>query len=267
MTSAPMFVDTHAHLYVRQFDQDRDAVIARMVESGVGKAFLPNIDLESIPAMHELCAAWPEHCAPMMGLHPCHVSEDWREVLAEMAQWLDLRTYAAIGEIGLDAYWDKTTLPRQEEAFRVQIRWAIARGLPIVIHSRDTMEDCIRIVREEFAPGLKGVFHCFTGDAGQAARIVEMGFYLGIGGVYTYKNSGLDQALAEIPLDWLVLETDAPYLAPVPYRGKRNESAYIPLVAARLAADRGITAGEVAQRTTANAARLFERPDLFGPKL
>lgn len=261
------FVDTHAHLYVRQFDPDRDEVLARMLESGVGMAFLPNIDLESIPAMHALCAAWPDHCVPMMGLHPCHVGEDWREVLAEMEQWLERRDYAAIGEIGLDAYWDKTTLPRQEEAFRAQIRWAIGRELPIVIHSRETMDDCIRIVEEEYAPGLKGVFHCFTGTAAQAARIVDLGFYLGVGGVYTYKNSGLEQALTNISLDWLVLETDAPYLAPLPCRGKRNESSYIPLVASRLAEDRGVSLEEVAGRTTANAGRLFGRPDLFGAEL
>jgi len=258
-----LFVDTHAHLYSRQFEADRDLILDRMVGSGVGKALLPNIDLESIPAMHALCDSRPEVCIPMMGLHPCHVGEDWVEVLRVMDEWLDRRPYAAVGEIGLDAYWDKSTLPRQEEAFRVQIRWANARGLPIVIHSRETMDDCIRIVEEERSAGLGGVFHCFTGTAGQAERIIAMGFFLGIGGVYTYKNSGLAAALSAIPMDWLVLETDAPYLAPLPHRGKRNESAFIPLIATRLAEDRGLGVEEVARMTTANARRLFPRADLL----
>jgi TatD DNase family protein len=258
-----LFVDTHAHLYSRQFEADRDLILDRMVGSGVGKALLPNIDLESIPVMHALCDSRPEVCIPMMGLHPCHVGEDWVEVLQVMDDWLDRRPYAAVGEIGLDAYWDKSTLPRQEEAFRVQIRWANARGLPIVIHSRETMDDCIRIVEEERSAGLGGVFHCFTGTAGQAEQIIAMGFFLGIGGVYTYKNSGLTAALSAIPMEWLVLETDAPYLAPVPHRGKRNESAFIPLIATRLAEDRGLGVEEVARMTTANARRLFPRADLL----
>jgi TatD DNase family protein len=258
-----LFVDTHAHLYSRQFESDREQMLDRMLESGVRMAFLPNIDLESIPPMHALCDHRPDVCIPMMGLHPCHVGEDWVEVLQVMVEWLDRRPYAAVGEIGLDAYWDKSTLPRQEEAFRVQIRWANERGLPIVIHSRETMEDCIRIVEEERDAELKGVFHCFTGTSEQAGRIIAMGFHLGVGGVYTYKNSGLTTALANIPLESLVLETDAPYLAPVPHRGKRNESAYISLIAARLAEDRRMSVEELARRTTANAALLFSQADLL----
>lgn len=261
------FVDTHAHLYVRQFDADRDEVMTRLMDAGVSHVFLPNIDMESIPAMEALCGAYPDQCRPMMGLHPCHVEPNFLEVLAEMEQLLDQGGYWAVGEIGLDAYWDKTSLPRQEEAFRMQIRWANARSLPIVIHSRETMDDCIRIVQQEAAPGLKGIFHCFTGTAAQARAIVELGFCLGIGGVYTYKNSGLKEALEAIPLEALVLETDAPYLSPAPYRGKRNESAYIPVIAARLADDRGLPMDEIARVTTQNAARVFSCAELLGEAL
>ena len=165
--------------------------------------------------------------------------------------------YCAVGEIGLDAFWDKSTLSRQEVAFRKQIQWANQLDLPIVIHSRDTLDECIQIVAEEAKSGLRGIFHCFTGDANQAARITEMGFKLGLGGVYTFKNSNLNTALAEIALSDIVLETDAPYLAPVPYRGKRNESSYIPLIAAQLAADRGVDLLEVSRVTTAAAGQVF----------
>jgi TatD DNase family protein len=259
-TRTAMYIDTHAHLYVRQFDSDRQAVVERLTKAGIDYVFLPNIDEASIPSMLEMVRAYPGVCYPMMGLHPCHVEPDFEQVLTRMRASFDRESYIAVGEIGLDAYWDKSSLPLQELAFREQIRWANELALPIVIHSRDTMDECIRLVREEAGPLLRGVFHCFTGTASQAAAIVEMGFKLGIGGVYTYKNSGLRDSLAAIPLDQLVLETDAPYLAPVPFRGKRNETAYLLHVAEALAADRGISAQEVGMLTSVAAREVFQVP-------
>jgi TatD DNase family protein len=251
------FIDTHAHSYARQFAHDLEEMILRFKAAGVKKVFLPNIDQDSIEPMMSLCAAYPDLFIPMMGLHPCHVEENYGEVLLSMEERLFEGGYCAVGEIGLDAFWDKTTLSRQEVAFRKQIQWANELDLPIVIHSRDTLDECIQIVAEEAKSGLRGIFHCFTGTAEQAVRITGLGFKLGIGGVYTFKNSNLNTALAEIALADIVLETDSPYLAPVPYRGKRNESSYIPLVAAQLASDRGIAIEEVARVTTDAAGQVF----------
>lgn len=258
-----MLVDSHTHLYARQFDEDRPEVIRRAMEQGVHKFFLPNIDMESIPAMMALVASDPQRMIPMMGLHPCHVEEAYEPILEAMKEKLDAGGFCAVGEIGLDAYWDKTSLPRQEEAFRIQIGWANERGLPIVIHSRDSMDDCIRVVQEEKSDQLTGIFHCFNGTADQAQQIVAMGFKLGIGGVYTFKNSGLREAMEKIDISNMVLETDAPYLAPVPYRGKRNEPSYVALVAGALAADRGLTIEEVGRQTTRAAADIFGDRYLF----
>lgn len=254
-----VLVDTHAHLYSTQFNADRKEMVQRLKATGVARVFLPNIDEESISPMWELCREWPGIFLPMMGLHPCHVGEDYEEVLDRIQEELRRQDYCAVGEIGLDAFWDKSSLPRQEVAFRRQIRWAKETELPIVIHSRDTLDDCIRIVREEKAESIGGIFHCFTGSSEQAQAIIDLGFYLGVGGVYTFKSSNLKDALSCIPIDYLVLETDAPYLAPVPHRGKRNESSYIQLVASRLAEDRGMTLEEVAIATTKNAERVFRR--------
>lgn len=255
-----MFIDTHAHLYVRQFDQDRPAVMQRLQDVGIERVFLPNIDETSIPGMLAMQRDYPGMCYAMMGLHPCHVEPDWEEVLGRIRTHFDEGDYIAVGEIGLDAFWDKTSLPRQELAFREQIRWANELGLPIVIHSRDTMDACIRVVQQEASADLRGIFHCFTGTSMQAAEITEMGFKLGIGGVYTYKNSGLRESLAHVPLHHLVLETDAPYLAPVPFRGKRNETAYLRYVAEALATDRGISLEEVARATSDAALEVFRIP-------
>lgn len=251
------FVDTHAHLYVKQFANDRQEMIARMIANGVYKVFLPNIDAESIYELMALSAQYPDVCYPMMGLHPCHVGDDYPERLAEMRTLFDSNVFYGVGETGLDAYWDKTSLPRQEAAFRIQITWAIDLALPLIIHSRETTRRCIDIVREMKHDRLRGIFHCFSGTAEEAMEILSLGFKLGIGGVITYKNSALADSIRDIPLSELVLETDAPYLAPVPQRGKRNESGYLPSIAGEIAANRGVSIEEVARVTTNTALCLF----------
>ncbi len=251
------WIDTHAHLYLRQFDHDRPAMLERAMAAGGVAFFLPNIDLESIPAMLALEAAYPDTCFAMMGLHPCSVTEDYPQVLQAMHEWLQERPFAAVGETGIDLYWDKSTLPLQIKALEVQLDWAKTHRLPIVLHTREAMDITIDIVRNAWTPDLRGVFHCFNGTVAQAERIMDMGFYLGIGGVLTYKNGGLEPVIEAFGLRAVVLETDAPYLAPNPYRGKRNESAYVPLVIQRLAELTGHTPEAVAQITTQNARQLF----------
>ena len=251
-------IDTHAHLYADRFDEDRAAMVARAFEQGVAEVYLPNIDLNSIEGMLALEQAYPGRMHPMMGLHPCSVQEGYREVLAQMHEWLDRRDFVAIGEIGMDLYWDTSTQAIQEEAFRMQIGWAKERELPIVIHMRNATEETLRIVEEEKDDRLRGIFHCFTGTVAEAERILALeGFYLGIGGILTFEKAGLDKVVAELPLGRMVLETDAPYLAPTPYRGKRNESAYVRQVAERLAAIKGVTLDTIATATTANARGIF----------
>jgi len=253
-----MFVDTHAHLYGKQFDGDREAMVQRALDAGVTKLLLPNIDHDSIAGMHALVEAYPQLCVPMMGLHPCHVGEDFSEALTEVEHLLRTRSYCAVGEIGIDLYWDRTFLAQQEEAFRQQVRWAKELGLPIAIHCRQSFAETIAIVEAENDSTLRGVFHCFTGTAEEAQRIIALGdLYLGIGGVITYPKGGLAETMATVGPDHCVLETDAPYLAPVPFRGKRNESAYIPLIAAKLAEVTGRSVEEIARITTANANTLF----------
>lgn len=253
-----MFIDTHAHLYHRQFDADREEMLARAVDQGVQRLLLPNIDHESIDGMHALCEAHPDLCFPMMGLHPCSVTADPVKDLAEIERWLSQGRYFAVGEIGIDLYWDRTFLAQQQEAFRVQVRWAKELALPIVIHCRESFQEVFSIVEEENDPSLRGVFHCFTGSVEEARLIIGLGgFKLGIGGVITYPKSGLATTMREVGPEHCVLETDAPYLAPVPYRGKRNESAYVPHVAAALADATGARLDEIGRITTANAERLF----------
>ncbi|MFN7118614.1 MAG: TatD family hydrolase [Saprospiraceae bacterium] len=250
-------IDTHTHLYSKQFDGDRQAMVQRALEAGVTKMFLPNVDRNSIAAMLELEAAFPKHCFAMMGLHPGSVNADYKEELAIVREWLDRRSFAGVGEIGIDLYWDKTFVKEQQDAFLTQCEWAKALNIPIVIHSRDAMDMTIDLVREVKDERLRGIFHCFTGTVEQAERIMELDFYLGIGGVLTYPKGGLDQVMAAITLDYVVLETDAPYLPPVPYRGKRNESAYITFVAEKLAAIKGMAVDQIAELTTANAQEIF----------
>lgn len=251
-------IDTHCHLYVEEFKNDVDAAIARAQAQGVEQFYLPGIDSESIPAMLALEASYPGVCKAMMGLHPCYVKENYLQELNIVQHWLEQRDFPAIGEIGLDYYWDTSFKTQQQEAFATQMEWALEKGLPIVIHTRNAMQETIEMVKPFAAKGLKGIFHCFSGSYESARQIVDMGFLLGIGGVITYKNAGLPKALENIGVQHLVLETDAPYLSPVPYRGKRNESAYLLHIAEVLAGAKGITVAELASITTANAIALFK---------
>lgn len=251
------FVDTHSHLYSSKFTQDMEAVIARCQQENVTKVYLPNIDNESVEPMLELRARDPERFRVMFGLHPCYVKKGFERELYRLEEWMKAEDFVAVGEIGLDLYWDKSLFEYQKEAFRIQIQWAKERRLPIVIHSREANREAMDLVREEKDDQLRGIFHCFSGSLSQAQEMIEMDFLLGIGGVVTFKNGGLDKVLPDVSLDHLVLETDSPYLAPVPYRGKRNESSYTPLIAKRLAEIKNCTLEEVATRTTSNAQRLF----------
>ena len=253
-----MYIDTHAHLYLEQFDEDRNEVIQSARDQGIDKIFMPNVDLSTIEAMHEVARDYPSVCFPMMGLHPCSVGADYEQVLERILTELKDGTYCAIGEIGLDFYWDKTWVDQQENAFCKQVEWAIERKLPIAIHSREAMDRLLELLEPYRGSGLRGVFHCFTGTLEQGLAAIDLGFMLGIGGVLTFKNSNLAQTLPEIGLEHLILETDSPYLAPVPHRGKRNESSYIPVIAHRLAEILQVSLQEVEEETTGNACRLFQ---------
>ena len=251
-----MFTDTHTHLYDEQLTID-DAQIQRAIDARVTKMYMPNCDSSTIEGMLQLADNWPGNCMPMMGLHPCYVKENYKEELATVAEWLAKRKFYAVGEIGLDYYWDMTFKAQQIEAFEIQIDLALKYDLPIIIHSRESTADCIDIVRKKQNGKLKGIFHCFSGTLEEAKQIVSLGLYLGIGGVVTYKKTNLPEIINKVSLTHIVLETDAPYLAPVPYRGKRNESSYIPLIAQKIAEILNIPVAEVAAITTANAAKVF----------
>jgi len=250
--------DTHTHLYLEQFDADRDRVVKNAVESGVKYMLLPNIDSNSIPSMLSLADSYPENCIPMMGLHPTSVKNDYQEHIEAVEKWLSKREFCAVGEIGIDLYWDKTHQKEQETAFREQIRLAEKYDLPIVIHSRDSFREIINVLKDEKHEGLRGVFHCFSGTLEEANEAIGLGFTLGIGGVLTYKKSGLDAVVERLGLNHIILETDAPFLPPVPHRGERNESAWVMLVAQKLAQVKGIPVEEVARATTENARKLFK---------
>ncbi|HLT08493.1 MAG TPA: TatD family hydrolase [Cyclobacteriaceae bacterium] len=252
------YIDTHAHIYSKKFDDDRDEVVQRAVENGVGKIYMPNIDVASIDAMLETELRHPEICVPMMGLHPCDVDKDFEKQLYVMEEWLNKRSFAGIGEAGLDLYWDKTYFEHQKQALKIQIEWAKQKDLPIILHCRESIDETIALVRSLHDERLKGIFHCFTGSLAQAREIIDLGFLLGIGGVATFKNGGLDQVLPELGLEHLVLETDAPYLAPVPHRGKRNTPEYIPLIAYRVGELTGTDLDEVAEATHRNAVGVFK---------
>lgn len=251
------FIDSHAHIYLDQFDGDIGETIERGQDLGVEKIYLPNIDDTSIDAMLELEEKFKGICIPMMGLHPCSVNKKFEKQLYLVEQWISDRDFAAIGEIGTDLYWDKSHWGQQQEALRIQLGWAKEKKWPAIIHCRDSIDETIDIVSEIDSPDLEGIFHCFTGNLDQAKRITDMGFLLGIGGVSTFKNGGLEEILKEIDLNYMVLETDSPYLAPVPHRGKRNEPSYIPLIAKRIADIRKIEVEEVAESTTTAALKLF----------
>ncbi|MEM1321636.1 MAG: TatD family hydrolase [Bacteroidota bacterium] len=260
-----MLIDTHAHLYASQFDKDREEMLERAIAAGVERFYLPNIDSESIASMLALEAAQPERCFAMMGLHPCSVKANYEEELAIVRQWLDKRSFCAVGEIGIDLYWDKTFFEQQKAAFRTQIQWAIELDVPIIIHSRESTNEIIEILEELRHEKLRGIFHCFGGSVDEAQKIMALGFHLGIGGVLTFKKSGLDQTMSAIGLERVVLETDAPYLSPTPYRGKRNESAYVRLVAQKLADIKQMSLEEVARITSANARSVFEKAEKKAP--
>jgi TatD DNase family protein len=256
-----MFIDTHTHLYLEEFNTDRDAMIARAVKAGVEKFFLPNIDSTSIESLHKLAEEYPTRCFPMMGLHPCSVKENYKQELAIAHEFLKQRKYIAIGEIGLDLYWDKTFFEQQVEAFETQINWALEMDLPIVIHCRDAFNEIYDVLMK-FNKLPKGIFHCFTGTIEQAEKIIALkNFKLGIGGVVTFKNSGLDKTLEHLDLKHIVLETDAPYLTPVPYRGQRNESAYVSIIARRIAEIKNCNVGHLAEVTTQNAEEIFGKTE------
>lgn len=252
-----ILVDSHCHLYLREFENDIEEIITKARNAGVARFYLPSISSDVIDNMLNLEALYPGECFPMMGLHPCSVNDVYKKEIKIIEDWLLKRRFVAIGEIGLDFYWDKTFADKQYEAFNLQMELALQHNLPIVIHTRNAMQQTIDAVKPFAARGLRGIFHCFSGDDNDAVEIVNMGFYLGIGGVLTYKNSGLAAALQNIDLKHMVLETDAPYLAPVPFRGKRNESSYIKLIAEKLAEVKGVSVEEVAKITTANANHVF----------
>ncbi len=252
-----MLIDTHTHLYSEEFAGDLESVMQRAFEAGVSRFYLPAIDSATHDAMFRLEEKYPEKCFAMMGLHPCHVKDNFREELALAEEYLQQRKFAAVGEIGLDFYWDKTFINEQYKAFEIQMRWALENKLPIVIHSRNSMQETLDFVKPFADKGLRGIFHCFGGDKNAAEQIVSMNFLLGIGGVLTYRKANLAEVLKDIPLEYIVLETDSPYLAPVPYRGKRNESAYLEYIAQALASAKNIPFEEVASITSANARKLL----------
>ena len=247
-------IDTHTHIYLSEFDDDRDQVIARAKLAGIQKMILPAIDSSTHAKMLEVEQQF-EDCHAMMGLHPCSVNQNFSKEIEIVESYLKERKFLAIGEIGLDFYWDKTFTKEQYEAFHQQIQIALKQDLPIVIHSRNAIDECIEVVQQY--PGLRGVFHCFSGNLVQAEKAMATGFLLGIGGVVSFKNAGLDKVIEKIGPDQLILETDAPYLAPVPYRGKRNEPSYTLLVAEKIAAILNISLENVGELTTENARKLF----------
>ena len=252
-----IFTDTHTHLYSKEFENEGNQLIEKAIKNGVSRLFIPNIDLQSIQPMLDLVWQFPENCFPMMGLHPCSVSENVDEQLFQIQKWFKKRKFYAVGEIGLDFYWSLDLKEQQIMAFKKQCLWAIQQDLPINIHARNATPDVITILQEMKHPKLRGIFHCFSGNSLEAKQIVEMGFYLGIGGVITFKNAGLSEAIADIDLQNIVLETDAPYLAPVPYRGKRNESFYIIDIAKKLAELKQVSLKNVADITTENSKIVF----------
>ncbi len=252
-------IDTHTHLYLEEFDADREAVLQEALDAGVTRFLLPNIDIASIAPLYRLCDAHPGNCHPMMGLHPCSVKDDYKAQLSLIESEFGRRAFVAVGEIGIDLYWDKTTLKQQTDAFMTQIRWAHEAGLPVSIHSRDATGVILDLLRGNEGKNPGGVFHCFTGTAEEAGEVLRLGFHLGVGGVVTFRNAGLDKTLAGLPPDRMVLETDAPYLAPAPHRGKRNVPAYLALVARKLAEAMSSTPERIAASTSNAAMAVFSR--------
>ena len=252
-----IITDTHTHLYSEAFDGDRDEMISRAITAGVTRFFVPAIDSTYSESMYALERKYPTHVFLMMGVHPTHIKDNYKEELDHVKQVLETRKFVAIGEIGIDLYWDKSTLKKQQEAFQIQIHLAKRYKLPIVIHCRDAFDEVFEILEEEKSEDLFGIFHCFTGTLEQAHRAISYNMKLGIGGVVTFKNGKIDQFLSQIDLTHIVLETDAPYLAPVPYRGKRNESIYIVEVLEKLSSIYGLSPKNIAEITTKNSKDIF----------
>lgn len=252
-----ILIDSHAHIYLKEFDDDRDQMMGRARQAGVQEILMPAIDSSTHDMMLGVEKSYPDACRSMMGLHPCSVGENFRQELDMVSQYLKNQKFVGVGEIGLDFYWDLSFKVQQYEAFQQQLEWAIQYNLPVSIHSRNATDECIQVVGELQNGRLRGAFHCFSGSLDQARQIIDLGFYLGIGGVLTFKNSGLDAVVREVDLSHLVLETDAPYLAPTPFRGKRNEPAYLTHVIQKLADIKETTVENAAAVTTANTKKLF----------
>ena len=251
------WTDTHAHIYAKDFDEDRTEMLRQCDDSDIKRIYMPNIDHTSIDSMLEVEHLHPKQCVSMMGLHPCSVKKDFESELYRVEEWLAKRKFAAVGEMGTDLYWDKTFWGQQQEAFKIQVGWAKKYKLPIVIHCRESIDQTIELLEPLLDKQLTGIFHCFSGTLEQAKKIISMGFYLGIGGVVTFKNGGLDKILPDIELKNMVLETDSPYLAPTPHRGKRNSPIYIPHIADKISEIKKISPEEIKLITTKNALNLF----------
>jgi TatD DNase family protein len=255
-----MYIDTHTHLFLTEFDSDRDEVIKRAIHSGVHKMFLPNIDSRTIQPLLDLISLYPDNLYPMMGLHPTSVKKNYREQLRIVEEWLNKEKFYAIGETGIDLYWDPSHLTEQQDAFIQHIRFSRVSGLPLIIHSRESYNEIFKILNQELTGDITGIFHSFTGTFEQAKEIFNFGFKIGIGGIVTFKNSGLDHVVALTGPDQIVLETDSPYLAPIPYRGKRNEPSYLLYTAQKIADILGMSVEDIAQITTMNALNIY-RPE------
>jgi len=253
-----MLIDTHAHLYLKEFEADLPEVISAAKQKGVEKILLPNIDSTTIDALNNMCHQYPEYCYPMMGLHPGSVNQDYKKELEIIKEEIDRGSYIAIGEIGIDLYWDSTYLKEQIAAFELQIDWAKELELPIVIHARDSFAEIFQVLDKKIDDKLFGVFHCFTGEMAEVEKILNYkNFMFGIGGILTFKNAGLDKIVKDIPLNKVILETDAPYLSPVPFRGKRNQSSYVHYIAEKLAEINEVTLSQIIEQTGKNATELF----------
>ncbi len=254
-------IDTHAHIYANHFEKDLPETIQRAKEVGIKKILLPNIDRESYPEMMKLTESYPGFCYPMAGIHPCDIKENYEADLDEAEKWLEQGGFIGVGETGIDLHWDKTFIKEQKIAFAKHLQWGKKYKLPVVVHIRESFDEVFEVVEQEASPDLFGVFHCFTGTLEQAERAIKLGFKLGLGGVLTFKNSGLDKTIEGVALEHLMLETDSPYLAPTPHRGKRNEPSFMIKVAEKLADIKNISLQEVQEITTKNAQNLFGLSD------
>jgi len=252
-----MFIDTHTHLFLPHFDGDRDVVVKEAIAQGVEKMIIPNIDTNTIKQVLDLSEKYPGHCYPAMGIHPNSIQALYQDEVKTIEKELASEKYCAVGETGFDLYWDKTYINQQTEVFKLHIEWSIKYGLPLIIHSREAVEPILKILKAYSSSNVSGVFHSFTGTIGQAKEIIDNGFKIGVGGIVTFKNAGIDQLIAQLSLNDIILETDSPYLAPVPKRGKRNESAYLIYIAEKIAEIFDVSTEEVAGITTGNANNLF----------